>query len=74
MEQGRFATTFSYGPIQIGNLSKTSGVFIGRNVHTHFTAKSKVNEGHLTLSGTGATMKNNQAIVIDQDVMDNKTE
>lgn len=66
-------TTFSYGPIRIGNLSKTSGVFIGQNVHTHFVAKSKVNEGHFTMSGNGAKLNNNKALVVDEDVLDNAT-
>lgn len=65
-------TTFSFGPIRIGNLSQTSGVFIGRNVHAHFVAKVKENEGHLTIIGDGAKLNNNHALVVDKDVLDTK--
>lgn len=65
-------TTFSCGPIRVGTLSQTSGVFSGRNVHAHFVAKAKENKGHLTIFGDSAKLNNNHALVVDKDTLDTR--
>ena len=56
-------TSIKYGFIKIDQLTASSGLFIGTNVHKGRKSESSINEGFGTIKGKQNKVKGNTAMI-----------
>ena len=56
-------TSIKYGFVKIEQLTASSGLFIGTNIHKGRKSKSSINEGFGTIKGKQNKVKGNTAMI-----------